>query len=94
MVAAIEVEIVEASRSCSVVGIGPVLRFCLLTTNFGSCASYRHYAAGTHYPKYRKTPPISAWEMELVLMTKSVEINSNILSLDLHGSKLSSKLKN
>jgi hypothetical protein len=32
--------------------------------------------------------------MDLVLMTKSVEINSNILPLDLHGSKLSSKLKN
>jgi hypothetical protein len=32
--------------------------------------------------------------MELVLMIKSVEINSNILPLDLDGSKLSSKLKN
>jgi hypothetical protein len=32
--------------------------------------------------------------MDLVLLTKSMEINSHILPLDLHGSKLNSKLKN
>jgi hypothetical protein len=45
--------------------------------NFGSCASYRHCAAGAHFPECRKMPPIREWEMDLVLMTKSVEINSN-----------------
>jgi hypothetical protein len=86
---------VEASHCCSATGIGTGLRFfCWLMANIGSRASYRHYAVGAHNPECRKMPPIMTWEMDLVLMTKSVEMNSNILPLDLHGSKLSSKLKN
>jgi hypothetical protein len=70
---------VEASHCCSAMGIGPVLRLLGLTTNYGSRASYRHCAVGTHYPEYRKTPPIRVWEMDLVLMTESLEVNSNTL---------------
>jgi hypothetical protein len=65
-----------------------------LIMNFGSRATYRHCAVGAHYPEYRKSPPIRVWEMDLLLMTKLLEMNSNILPFDLHGSKLSSKLKN
>jgi hypothetical protein len=68
---------VEASHCYSAMGIRPVLKLLGLKTNFGSRATYRHCAAGTHYPEYGKTPPIRAWEMDLVLMTKSVETNSN-----------------
>jgi hypothetical protein len=68
---------VEASHCCSAAGIGPALRLFMLTANFGSRDTYRHCAGGGHYPEYGKTPPVRAWEMDLVLMTKSVEINSN-----------------
>jgi hypothetical protein len=88
------VEVVESFHCYSAVGIRPDLMFVRLMANFGFRATYKHCTAGVHYPKYRKTSPIRTWEMDLVLMTKSVKINSNILPLDLHGSKLSSKLKN
>jgi hypothetical protein len=84
---------VEAFHCCSAAGIVHVLMLFRLMTNFGFRAIYRHCAAGAHYPEYGKTPPIRAWKMDLVLMTKSVEINSNILPLDLKGSRLNSKLK-
>jgi hypothetical protein len=94
MVAGVRMVGVEASHCCSATGIRPGLRLLGLMADFGSRAFYRYCAVGAHYPECRKTPLIRAWEMDLVLMIKSVEINSNILPFDLHGSKLSSKLKN
>jgi hypothetical protein len=64
------VEVVESSHYCSV-GLDPISCSLGFTANFGSHATYRHCTAGAHYPEYRKSPPIRAWEMDLVLMTKS-----------------------
>jgi hypothetical protein len=70
---------VEASHCYSAAGIGPVLRLLGLTMNFGPRTTYSQCAVGAHYPEYGKTSPIRTWEMDLVLMIKSVEINSNNL---------------
>jgi hypothetical protein len=70
---------VEASHCYNATGIRPGLRLLGLMVNR---VSYRHCVTGGHYPEYRKMSPIKTWEMDLILMTKSVEINSNISFLD------------
>jgi hypothetical protein len=65
----------------------------LTTVNFGSRTSYSHLQRGPTTQKHGKTLSIRAWEIDLVLLTKSVEINFNILPIDLYRSKLNSKIK-
>jgi hypothetical protein len=66
----------------------------LSVVNFGSCAlSYRR-CGGAHCPLIEEIAPDQDEELDLVPCGPSLlEINSNILPLDLHGSILNSKLE-
>jgi hypothetical protein len=71
------VEVVESCHCCSAAGIRPDIMFVRLMTNFGSHTTYMHCATETHYLEYRKMSLIRTCEMNLILMIKLVEINSN-----------------
>jgi hypothetical protein len=75
VVASVRMVGVEPSHCCSATGIRPILRLLGLVNDLWFVCLLLALTVGAHYTKHGSTPPIRAWEMNFVLLTKSVEIN-------------------
>jgi hypothetical protein len=77
VVASVRMVEVEPSHCCSATGIGPVLRLLGLVNDLWFACLLLALTVGAHYTEHGSTPQIRVWEMNFVLLTKSVEIKSN-----------------